>query len=185
MSQKNAADQPVKDVVNASETVPVAKKSATVTAKVKPTEPKKSAAATVKKLAAKPTAAKKAVAEKPAKATTAEKAAPTPKASTKSANSSAPKAKGKVVEATKAEKVAKVKKQSTKKPKLVRDSFTLPERDYALFEILKQRALAAGVEVKKSELLRASLMLLAKLSDAQLVKTIGLVERIRTGRPKR
>ena len=67
----------------------------------------------------------------------------------------------------------------------MRDSFTIPEKEYAQFETLKQRALAAGVEVKKSELLRASVMLLAKLDDAELVKAIGLVERIQTGRPKK
>ena len=70
-----------------------------------------------------------------------------------------------------------------KKPKLVRDSFTIPETDYALFATLKQRALGAGVDVKKSEILRAALTVLSKLDDAELVKAIALVERIKTGRP--
>ena len=54
-----------------------------------------------------------------------------------------------------------------------------------LFATVKQRALAAGIDVKKSEVLRAALATLAKLDDAALVAAIGLVERIKTGRPKK
>jgi hypothetical protein len=68
---------------------------------------------------------------------------------------------------------------------MVRDSFTIPDTDYALFATLKQRALKAGVEAKKSEILRAAIATLAKLDDAELVKAMGLVERIKTGRPKK
>jgi len=78
-----------------------------------------------------------------------------------------------------------VKKQTPKKVKLIRDSFSIPETDYVLFATLKQRALAAGIDVKKSEVLRAALATLAKLDDAALVAAIGLVERIKTGRPKK
>lgn len=156
MSQKAAA-QPAKEESTASEAVTA-----------------------VKQVAPKPQATKKAVVEKPAKQAAAKKVAPVPKAPAKSVKKAAPAAKSKVVEAPKAEKAAKVKK-----PKLVRDSFTLPEGDYALFATLKQRALAAGIDVKKSELLRASLTLLANLADAEFAKTIGSVERIKTGRPKK
>ena len=85
----------------------------------------------------------------------------------------------------KAHKMPKLKKQALKKPKLVRDSFTIPETDYVLFENIKQRALSAGIEVKKSEILRAAIMVIAALDDAELIKAIGLVERIKTGRPKK
>jgi hypothetical protein len=88
--------------------------------------------------------------------------------------------KAKAVVATKEEKPAKVKK-----PKLVRDSFTIPETDFALFASIKKRLLAAGVESKKSEILRAALANLAKLNDSQLASAIGLIERIKTGRPKK
>lgn len=88
--------------------------------------------------------------------------------------------KAKTVVAAKPEKPAKVKK-----PKLVRDSFTIPEADYALFDSIKKRLLVAGLESKKSEILRAALANLAKMTDSQLAKTIGLVERIKTGRPKK
>lgn len=82
-------------------------------------------------------------------------------------------------------KSAKVKKPAPVKHKLIRDSFTLPEQDYLLFATLKKRALASGVEVRKSELLRAGLAMLARAEDADFLKAIGLVERIKTGRPKK
>lgn len=70
-----------------------------------------------------------------------------------------------------------------KKPKLIRDSFTLPESDYAIFKDLKNRCLASGLEVKKSELLRIALIALAKLNDAELAKAVKVLPRIKTGRP--
>lgn len=87
--------------------------------------------------------------------------------------------------AAEAPKPAKAKKQAPAKPKLVRDSFTLPEDEYVLFATLKKRALAGGAEVKKSELLRAALAMLARADDAEFLKAVGLVERIKTGRPKK
>ena len=82
-------------------------------------------------------------------------------------------------------KTTKAKKHAPAKPKLVRDSFTLPENDYALFASLKQRALKGGADVKKSELLRAGLAMLARAGDAEFLQAVGLVERIKTGRPKK
>ena len=82
-------------------------------------------------------------------------------------------------------KATKVKRHAPAKPKLIRDSFTLPENDYALFASLKQRALEGGAEAKKSELLRAGLAMLARADDAEFLKAVGLVERIKTGRPKK
>lgn len=88
--------------------------------------------------------------------------------------------KEKMTEVPVTEKMVKIKKT-----KLIRDSFTIPEADYALFLMLRQRALSVGVEVKKGEILRAALLVLAKLDDVELIKAIGLVERIKTGRPKK
>jgi hypothetical protein len=70
-----------------------------------------------------------------------------------------------------------------KKPKLVRDGFTMPEADYALLGALKKRALRAGHEVKKSELLRAGLRALAAMPDAAYIGALEGVERIKPGRP--
>ena len=142
-------------------------------------------AAAVEKVSAKPGTAKKAVAAKPAPKAVAEKAAPAAKVAAKPARKAPAAAPEKPAAAPKAEKLAKVKKQTPKKIKLIRDSFSIPETDYVLFATLKQRALAAGIDVKKSEVLRAALATLAKLDDAALVAAIGLVERIKTGRPKK
>jgi hypothetical protein len=188
---KEAAVKPVKDAVKASEVAtPVVGKSSAVTAITAAPEPKQqvATAAPVEKVAAKPKAAAKAVVEKPAKKVVVEKSAPIPKASAKPVKKTPPAAKEKAAETTKAakaEKASKLKKQAPKKPKLIRDSFTIPETDYALFATLKQRALTAGIEVKKSEILRAAVVTLAKLDEAEFAKAIGLVERMKTGRPKK
>jgi hypothetical protein len=77
----------------------------------------------------------------------------------------------------------KAGKHSVKKAKLVRDSFTFPADDYAQIGALKERALKAGHEVKKSELLRAGLTALSALPDAALVKALQAIDRLKPGRP--
>lgn len=79
----------------------------------------------------------------------------------------------------------KSKKTAPKKAKLVRDSFTFPESDYALFAALKQKALAAGCEIKKGEIVRAGLSVLNAMSAQQLVKVFSEVDRVKTGRPSK
>lgn len=70
-----------------------------------------------------------------------------------------------------------------KKAKLIRDSFTMPDGEYAVIANLKMRCLDAGVPAKKSEILRAAVANLAKLSDSTLVAAIRRLEVIKTGRP--
>jgi len=85
-----------------------------------------------------------------------------------------------------AEKQKKIKNDKCDKvirPKLIRDSFTMPEFDYARIKALKTRLLNNGVEAKKSEILRAGLLALESLNDNQLQKIVNQVERIKTGRP--
>lgn len=76
-----------------------------------------------------------------------------------------------------------VKKAKPKKIKMVRDSFTMPEHEYAQIAALKKKCGRAGVPVKKSELLRVGLSHLSGLSDAALMKAVAGVERLKTGRP--
>lgn len=83
--------------------------------------------------------------------------------------------------AAKAEKPPKTDKP--KKIKMVRDSFTMPENDYAQLAELKKKCLHAGVHVKKSELLRAGLLSLSKLPNTALINAVEEVEKIKTGRP--
>ena len=73
--------------------------------------------------------------------------------------------------------------QNTKKPKLVRDSFTIPKAEFAAIETLKTRAIALGTSVKKSELLRAGLMALQGLNDAAFKAALAAVPTLKTGRP--
>src|SRR5450631_772413 len=70
--------------------------------------------------------------------------------------------------AAKPEKKVKKEKKVEAKVKVVRDSFTMPQTDYNIISEIKQKALKAGIQVKKSELLRAGLQALAKLSIVQL-----------------
>ncbi len=75
------------------------------------------------------------------------------------------------------------KREKHKKQKMVRDSFTMPESDYAHIAAIKDRCLKAGVSVKKSEVLRAALNCLSNLSDKALTQAIADLETIKTGRP--
>ena len=81
----------------------------------------------------------------------------------------------------KPEKAAKPPKP--KKIKLVRDSYAMPENEYAAISALKKRLAALGNEFKKSELLRGGIAVLAALNDAELLAVMGSVHKIKTGRP--
>lgn len=84
-------------------------------------------------------------------------------------------------EKARAEKVEKPVK--AKKARLVRDSYAMPEAEYAQIPVLKKRLSGLGSEVKKSELLRAGIAVLAALNDAELTAVMARIERIKTGRP--
>lgn len=71
------------------------------------------------------------------------------------------------------------------KAKLVRDSFTMPQPDFNLIEILKERALGLKRAAKKSELLRAGLHALCALDDAALLAALGALMPLKPGRPKK
>jgi len=70
-----------------------------------------------------------------------------------------------------------------KKPKLVRDSFTIPKGEYAVLDDLKQRAGKLTSPVKKSELLRAGVKALAAMTDMAFLAALKAVPAIKTGRP--
>ncbi len=72
-----------------------------------------------------------------------------------------------------------------KKPKLVRDSFTLPKDEYAALAELKQRCAKLERPCKKSELLRAGIKALTALSDKSLLAALKAVPALKTGRPKK
>jgi len=136
---------------------------------------------------------KSVAAEKPVEAAPARTTKkPAPKAAKKSAmkaeaaatKASRPKrAAAAVAEATPADAAPEEKSKRAKKEKVVRDSFTMPKSDYAKIAHLKEACLEAGISVKKSELLRAGLLLLASVPIKQLLSAVSAVETVKTGRP--
>lgn len=75
--------------------------------------------------------------------------------------------------------------KKAKKPKPVRDSFTMPESDYALLVELKGACLAAGFEAKKSQLLRVGLGLVKAMDMARLRREIEALAPVRPNRQKK
>lgn len=88
----------------------------------------------------------------------------------------------KMDKAPKADKVEKSDK--ARKPKLVRDSFTIPKAEYQVLDELKERSARLARPAKKSELLRAGIKALAGMADAALLAALQAVPAIKTGRPK-
>jgi len=115
------------------------------------------------------------------------KPAPARKTAAAKAPAAAPKAVAAVPAPKPAPKPVKEAKEpkAPKKIKLVRDGFTMPESDFALVAQLKQKAMSAGREAKKSELLRAGLHALATLDAAALAAALGALEPVKVGRPKK
>lgn len=82
-------------------------------------------------------------------------------------------------------KAAPAKAEKPKKPKLVRDSFTMPEDEYALLAKIKKQCVAAGFEIKKSELLRIGVSLLAGMDPKKLQSAQKSLPELKAGRPKK
>jgi hypothetical protein len=76
-----------------------------------------------------------------------------------------------------------VKVEKAKKPKMIRDSFTIPKTEYVVIDALKERAGKLSRSAKKSELLRAGVKALAAMSDAAFLAALTAVPTIKTGRP--
>ena len=128
----------------------------------------------VPKRVSKPTATAEAA------ATVAETAvAPAKRAAKKKAQVAVPAKSTKVPKPAAAAKPAKLHK-----PKLVRDSFTMPKDEYQAIDALKTRALGLEKHVRKSELLRAGIQALSAMNDRAFLKAIGAVPTLKTGRPK-
>ncbi len=82
-------------------------------------------------------------------------------------------------------KATKPAKEKIPKLKMERDSFTMPKAEYAQLYILKDRLAKLGTPAKKSELLRAGIMLLGAMTDTALKTAMSKVPTIKTGRPKK
>jgi hypothetical protein len=86
------------------------------------------------------------------------------------------------INAASAKPMAPRAEKPAKKAKVVRDSFTMPEVDYSKLAELKSKCLAAGMSVKKSELLRVGMHLLEVLPIARLKAAVAALESVKSGR---
>jgi hypothetical protein len=176
--------------------MPLVKSAATA---AKPA-PKKAAAKPVAKRPVKAAAAAKAPVKTPAKATTRTAA----KTSTKTAQKrqatvrkpvAAPVLKAAPKIAAKPLKLLASKKPlapearhdtpKVKKAKQIRDSFTMPEPEYAVIAQVKKACLKAGFEMKKSDLLRIGISLIKGLDVSTLKIILATLTPLKAGRPKK
>lgn len=143
----------------------------------------------VKTASASPAAKTKAPAVKPAAKAVAKASPATVKTLASIVAAPVPKAAAKPVAKPAAKPVSKpaakaAKPEKIKKPKQVRDSFTMPKTEYVVLDALKLRAGKSGNAIKKSELLRAGIKALAAMSDTAFADALKAVPAIKTGRPK-
>jgi hypothetical protein len=93
------------------------------------------------------------------------------------------KVKVKAVTVAKPAKRKNSTKSKTEVGKVVRDSFTMPEDDYALIDKTQRRFMRLALMLNKAEILRAGLHALEQLSNADLKEISAKVEKVKTGRP--
>jgi hypothetical protein len=105
------------------------------------------------------------VANEPAKAARATKAASATKA-------------GEADKAAKTVKTAEADNAATasKKIKLRRDSYSIPESEHKHIAVLKKRCMDQGTPIKKSYLLRAGLQVLTLMDDDELAAAVARVK---------
>jgi hypothetical protein len=74
-----------------------------------------------------------------------------------------------------------------KKPKLkvMRDSFTMPQSEYQKIAEIKALCLKSGMQIKKSEVLRAGVIALCAMDEKQLKAALNGLDKIKTGRPNK
>ncbi|RZA36451.1 MAG: hypothetical protein EOP92_05215 [Lysobacteraceae bacterium] len=159
------------------------RKSAAVTAAAKASARAKAAPVKAAKPVVKP-AATRPVKAAPARSAKSP-AKPAVKAAAKAAAKSlaAPAAKRAPRKALAATTASVPRDATDARPVLVRDSFTMPEQEYAVLAAVKQACLRAGIDVKKSELLRIGVALLGQVDIATLKAVLAALPQLKTGRP--
>jgi hypothetical protein len=80
---------------------------------------------------------------------------------------------------------AKAQEQSPAIVPVVRDTFTFPESDYSLIAEIQDRCLRSATMINKSEIVRAGLKALARMSDTELAEIVGGLTKVKPGRPGR
>ena len=67
--------------------------------------------------------------------------------------------------------------------KVIRDNFSMPEEDYALIDEIRKRLIREHAVVRnKSEVLRAGLLALAKMSSQEMLEASDRVKQLKPGR---
>lgn len=72
----------------------------------------------------------------------------------------------------------------TQKEEIVRANFTVLQSDLKLIDVIKKRCMLLGIETNKSELIRAGIESLSKLSDTKLREILSTVTKLKVGRKK-
>lgn len=111
------------------------------------------------------------------------KAAPSLKTAARSAARAAATPAVKPARRPKAAPVTQIARSQESRTPLVRDSFTMPEQEYAVLLEVKQACLRAGIDVKKSELLRIAIALLGQIDMPTLKRVLAALPQLKTGRP--
>jgi hypothetical protein len=94
-------------------------------------------------------------------------------------------AKKSAKKASKKMPVKSTKPTKTVKTKLIRDSFAIPEKEYAALVAVKKTCLKAGLEIKKTELIRIGIALVNNLTTAKIKIAQSKLTQISAGRPKK
>jgi len=94
-------------------------------------------------------------------------------------------AKKSAKKASKKTPVKSTKPTKTVKTKLIRDSFAIPEKEYAALVAVKKTCLKAGLEIKKTELIRIGIALVNNLTTAKIKTAQAKLTQISAGRPKK
>lgn len=73
---------------------------------------------------------------------------------------------------------------TTATDKVVRDTFTFPEKEYFLIEKTKNRLLENKLSATKSKILRMALVALDECSNDKLITCYESISKVKLGRPK-
>lgn len=76
--------------------------------------------------------------------------------------------------------------ESTKKQAelVIRDTFSMPKEDGELISEVRLRCMRAGIDTTRSEIVRAGIRQLAKLSHEELYKLVEGIEKLKPGPQK-
>ncbi|MDO8466191.1 MAG: hypothetical protein Q7S46_13215 [Gallionella sp.] len=82
-------------------------------------------------------------------------------------------------------KPAAKKTEKAPKVKVVHDSFSIPKTEHRKITEIKEACLKAGLQVKKSEVLRAGLKALGEMNGAQLKGAMAGLGKVKTAHSKK